>query len=963
MKKNAIFLLALLASAILSAAPVSRDRAQRVAENFWTASTHTKCQSVLALPQTDFQQFYIFDIDNGRGFVIVAADDHAYPVLGYSAENPATIEIGAEIRFWLNQYEQEITWLAEQEQAADPFVASAWKQLLEGSWSEPKATTSVSPMLTTTWNQNPYYNNLCPSGTPAGCSAIAMAQVMKYWNHPAQGIGSHTYTHNTYGTLSADFGATTYDWNNMPNALTSGSSAVQKNAVATLCYHCGVSINMDYGPSGSGAAIIGNSNSVKTALVDYFGYKSTLLGIYKSSYADTAWVGTLERELEAGRPIVYAGFDSEAGHAFVFDGCNASHQFHVNWGWGGAYNGYFSIGALNPYGGGTGSNNSNTFNLSNQAIIGIQPVANLRISSSNLIIPRAGTAVSMVVYSNTTDTSRWTATTDESWVLLNAVSGPGNGAASTLQVSAADNTTGQDRFATITFIQGTDTCITHVAQLACNADEMCTLTVNMLDRYEDGWEGASLTLSKPNGVIYGTATSSGHFNVQSFAVCADTVLVTWNAGSHDSECSFFIDNADGAVLFNHSRGSAISGGLIATIAAPCDTTGASSPIRFTLSGQPNIEDAGYVEGAGDGIRFGTTRTIKAIAYDGYRFVKWADGVTNNPRNVTVTEDLSCNPVYATIGNDTMRYDNNVYNTALGINGGFHWGIRFPSSDWIGRPSLSGIAFYALYGGTYQISIQQSNDNANAPGDVLMQGNITVGSNQTGWVTVNIDGGVEIPHNKSVWICLYAPQVSYPAAMTESWCGNDNGCMISSNGTSWRNLHDAHSRWNTWMIRAIAPIDHNDYTATLTVSDSAAGRVWLTGTDTLVTVTGSYRYGEKVRYGAEANDGWRFVRWSDGSTRNPYAFFITEPWELQAVFEYTGAQSIDEASSQPQLRAWTDGLRLSIAGADGSSLQIFDVMGRCLFNIAEYDGAAIMLPAEGVYVIRADGYQPRKVLAY
>lgn len=963
MKKSLLLIAAILFAAVLSAAPVSLDRAQRVAENFWTATTHTK-GAALALPQTEFQQLYIFDIDNGKGFVVVAADDHAYPILGYSTENPATAEPGAEVRFWLNQYEQEIAWLAAQEQPVDASLAAVWQQLLEGSWSEPKTPSSVSPMLTTTWDQSPYYNNLCPSGTLAGCSAIAMVQVMKYWNHPIQGTGSHSYTHSSYGTLSADFGATTYDWANMPNSLTSSTPTVQKNAVATLCYHAGVSINMNYGPSASGAPIIG-SNSVQSALPAYFGYKSTIRGLYKSSYSDTAWVGLLEREIAAGRPIVYAGFDNSAGHAFVFDGYNASNQFHVNWGWSGAYNGYFSIGALNPYGGGSGSNGSNTFNLSNQAVIGIQPIANLRISKNNLIIHQGGAAVSMVVYSNTTDTSSWHVTASEPWVLLSATTGAGNGAAATLQVSAQPNTTGQDRFATLTFIQGEDTCLANVAQLACDAGDMCTLTVNMLDRYDDGWEGASLTLSKPNGLVYGTASTTGRFSVQTFSVCADTVIVTWNSGSHDNECSFFIDNANGAVLCQHARGSSFGNGIVATILNPCDTVGApgtSAPIRYTITGEPNIAGAGYVDGAGSGLRFGTSRSLKAVANAGYRFVKWSDDVATNPRSVTVIEDAAYNPVFATIGADTMRYDNNVYNTALGISGGFHWGVRFPSTDWIGRPSLNGIAFYAIYGGTYQISIRQSNDNTNAPGDVLLQGNITIGSNQTGWVTVNLEGGVEIPHNKSVWICLYAPQVSYPAAMTAAWCGNDDGCMISSNGTSWRSLHDAHSRWNTWMIRAIAPIDHSDYTATITVSDEAAGRVWLTGTDTLTTVTGHYRYGEKVRYGAEANEGWRFVNWSDGSTRNPYAFFITEPWELQANFEYIGVQGIDEAG-QPQLRTSVDGLRLTVGGADESRLQLFDIMGRCLYSAERYDGAAILLPAAGVYVVRAEGYEPKKILVY
>ncbi len=963
MKKILISLLLVTAFGAAIAAPVSEADARRAAENFWFASTLKPCQSATALPGTGFAQLRIFDIDGGSGFVIVASDDRAYPILGYSLESPATAEIGANIRFWLGQYEQEIAFLASQDGAADPIVADAWKRLLAGEWSDPKSATSVSPILTTTWNQSPYYNNLCPSGTPAGCTAIAMAQVMKYWNYPPQGTGSHSYNHSTYGSLSADFGATTYNWANMPNSLTSSSTSAQKTAVATLCYHVGVSVNMDYGPSGSGAPIVG-SNSVQTALPQYFGYKPTTVGIYKSQFTNTAWVDTLKSEISAGRPVVYAGFDNSAGHAFVFDGYNSSSQFHVNWGWGGAYNGYFSIGALNPGGGGTGSNTSNTFNLSNQAVIGIQPMTRLRVSSESVVLKRNGASQQVTVFSNTSNPASWSATADQEWVSLAPAAGSGNGATASLSISASTNASGFDRLATVTIIQDTDTCRIAVGQLPCLAGELCTLKVNMTDRHSDGWEGASLTLSKPSGLVYGTATISGNYGVESFSVCPDTVIVTWNRGSSDNECGFFIDNADGAVWLNHTQGQSIASGVVAVIANPCDTVGAagsSGPIRFTLSGSPNISEAGIIDGTGSGLTFGSTHTLKAVANDGYRFVRWADNSTINPRRVVVTGNSTYNAVFATIGDDTMRYDNNVYSTALGISGGFYWGVKFAASDFVGRPRVTAVQFYAVYGGAYQITVSEGG--ASRPTTQLIQGTINVSSSQTGWITASLgDNGIDITPNKPVWITLYAPQVSYPAAMTESWCGSDNSCLISTNGTSWRSLHDSHSRWNSWLVRCIAPIDHSLYTATLSVSDTAAGRVYLTGTDTLAAATGSFRYGERVLCGAVANPGYRFTGWRSEADRNPYAFFIQQDMTDEALFVADPAGICGPGEGEV-VTAAVAGRSLTIGGAEGKPVGVFDIMGRLLYSASRYDGRAIVLPAAGIYMIKAADHPALRVAAY
>jgi hypothetical protein len=180
----------------------------------------------------------------------------------------------------------------------------------------------------------------------------------------------------------------------MPNTLTSASRQGQKDAVATLMYHCGVSVEMDYNTSangGSGAYTNGmygdgSHPSSVYALKTFFGYKTTLKSISKPSGVPQWWIDTLKNELNSGRPILYAGNGSDGGHAFVCDGYDENDFFHFNWGWGGTGpDGYYAINALNPPvlgdGGGSGG-----FNNNQRAIIGIEPPQGEVIDSIKLRI-------------------------------------------------------------------------------------------------------------------------------------------------------------------------------------------------------------------------------------------------------------------------------------------------------------------------------------------------------------------------------------------------------------------------------------------------------------------------------------------------------------------------------------------------------------------------------------------------
>jgi len=335
---------------------VNENIAAKAAKNqYITYSNGKDCSSTsldLAFTKTVNGQpvYYIFNVNKNEGFVIISAEDNVYPVLGYSFNGSYTGQNGPEsenFNYWMKNYSDQIIYARENSLQADAFISSTWNELLK-SIATVKSFDDVNPLLTTFWDQGTYYNSLCPSasGGPGGhvytgCVATAMAQIMKYHNHPVQGTGSHSYNCPGYGNQTADFGATTYQWSSMPNSVNSSNSAV-----ATLMYHCGVSVDMQYSISGSGAF----SSDARDALVEYFKYSPNAQLVAKNSFPIETFENKLKNELNLNRPVYYTGSGSAGGHAFVCDGYQGTNYFHFNWGWSGYANGYFYLNNLNPGG-------------------------------------------------------------------------------------------------------------------------------------------------------------------------------------------------------------------------------------------------------------------------------------------------------------------------------------------------------------------------------------------------------------------------------------------------------------------------------------------------------------------------------------------------------------------------------------------------------------------------------------
>lgn len=362
MKKILIVLLVLAVPFLGSAQDVQRAEIEEIAKGFFRAKSNLKSEVQMTIRDVHHQDTTLFFIahDNQKNFMILSNDYRVKPVLGYSDEGSYDADnIPPQLEELLSFYKQEILTIKRGKSSVKK-RNSEWDLLKASGTNFYKAT--VSPFIQVKWNQGNGWNRFCPEDSVgpgghvyAGCVAVSMAQSMSVFEHPAQGVGKSSYIALGYGVQTANYGETEYKWDSM-----SPTSSDDYNAL--LLYHCAVSVEMDFGPDGSGAY----TRDIAKALRNYFDYSS---GVYSASaYDDTqAWIALLKSELDQGRPISYGGNDGTgaAGHAYNLDGYNNADAFHVNWGWSGSYNGYYQITNLAP-GGSDYSQNAT-------AILGIEP--------------------------------------------------------------------------------------------------------------------------------------------------------------------------------------------------------------------------------------------------------------------------------------------------------------------------------------------------------------------------------------------------------------------------------------------------------------------------------------------------------------------------------------------------------------------------------------------------------------
>ncbi len=377
MKEKRLFVLTLFTVIFVlgvMAKPVTPAGAKKVAERFlelYATNGDLSVGDVLGYELSNGKTGYYFVKLMPVGWIMVSGDDVMKPVIGYSFRNKfIPLEQWEEsAKNWMKSMDDHIIHSLEREKLERN---TTWDEIFEESYVKAVKGTAVEPLIDVEWNQGSGWNRFCPEDEEGpgghayvGCVAVALAQAMTVHEYPVRPRGEHSYTADPYGILYINYDEEEpYDWAGMSN-----TSSDDENA--RLLYHAAVAINMGFGADGSGAY----TSSSPSVLKKYFSYPPSVNYISRSSYTDVAWKAMIIDELIEGRPLVYSGNgdDGEAGHAFNVDGVGADGSyFHLNWGWSGNGNGYYTLDHLVP----TYSNGTiiaGNFSFNGGAVFGMRP--------------------------------------------------------------------------------------------------------------------------------------------------------------------------------------------------------------------------------------------------------------------------------------------------------------------------------------------------------------------------------------------------------------------------------------------------------------------------------------------------------------------------------------------------------------------------------------------------------------
>ena len=328
--------------------------------------------------------YYLFNLGETDGFVIVSGDDRTTAILGYADSGSIhEDDMPDGLRYLLQGYEEQMANIPAD--AGAPVHRSS--------------RTFIEPLIKTRWNQGKPYNNLCPTidgkHVVTGCVATRFAQLMYYHKYPTESCAPiPAYSTNTQDKdgkkITLDvlaLPATTFDWDNMIDDYNPinpetgkkyvGGTDAQQAAVATLMQYCGSSIEMMYGLGTSSAY----NEAIPFALKTYFGYDGGITHAYRKNYSYAEWIDLIYSELVAKRPVILGGQAAGGGHSFICDGYDTNDHagangdyFHMNWGWGGSSDGYFLLSVLQPWEQGIGGSSTlDGFSFGQDVVYGIQP--------------------------------------------------------------------------------------------------------------------------------------------------------------------------------------------------------------------------------------------------------------------------------------------------------------------------------------------------------------------------------------------------------------------------------------------------------------------------------------------------------------------------------------------------------------------------------------------------------------
>lgn len=359
MKRALLFISLLIFAYSVVAEPVTQQQAFQKARQFMKGKSFNQ-KNLRRAPSAEVRNnaYYVFNVENNGGFVIVSGDDRTEAILGYADKGNLDLNrLPDNLKVWLGIYEQAIKSMTDQQV----------KRVSTRGISH----DAIAPLLGSQWGQGAPYNAQCPIinevTSPTGCVATAMAQLMYYHKWPESVDAIPGYNNYMWGMTMDELPATTFDWNNMK---TSYGENEQADEVAKLMRYCGQATQTQYFEDESA---VSSDVDLLSILTQTFGYDASLRVVSRLSYLAQNWEQQIYDELNLSRPVLYRAFTpTEKGHVFICDGFENGY-FHINWGWSGDCDGYFLLTLLDPN---MTDNANNVYSVSQEAIIGIKKNVN-----------------------------------------------------------------------------------------------------------------------------------------------------------------------------------------------------------------------------------------------------------------------------------------------------------------------------------------------------------------------------------------------------------------------------------------------------------------------------------------------------------------------------------------------------------------------------------------------------------
>ncbi|MFC1634918.1 C10 family peptidase [Planctomycetota bacterium] len=300
------------------------------------------------------------------GFVIVPADDSIEPIIGFaddgvydpSFENPLGALVTSDLHGRVAGARDSFALQAELKVDTVDHSEGKWRDLIDRAENPQQyglmglvcvSDVRVIPLIQSEWGQTtacrlPSYNYYVPHQYPCGCLATAMAQVMRYFRYPSEGIGIHEFEITVDGlkqsawTRGGDGIGGPYHWDDMmlrPTSQCTTFTQIHRQAIGAHCYDAGVAVNMVYESGGSSSFLIDG----KDALLDTFQYDNAIMAYDSGRDISVHLKEIINPNLDAKAPVIFAIIDPNrrnSGHAVVCDGYgyeSTTLYHHLNMGW------------------------------------------------------------------------------------------------------------------------------------------------------------------------------------------------------------------------------------------------------------------------------------------------------------------------------------------------------------------------------------------------------------------------------------------------------------------------------------------------------------------------------------------------------------------------------------------------------------------------------------------------------